>query len=158
MSCSTVIDRIVTESVRVRLVRPIVSSTLFRIEHQIDRVSIGYALGAWAFCNFGADQRHRELQEAVMEVTIEAKLEPQASNFLWQRGRVFLIALEAVQNVKLGSTARDEVGHIWDCYRELYEEIMGRIAFMNLGLAQAMREERKAAFYRSSDCHWGDEA
>jgi hypothetical protein len=156
MSC--VVDRIVSQAVQVRLLKPIVESTLFRLKNGIELKSIGYALGVWAHCNFDADSSHQELQEAVMESTIEAKLSPKDSNFIWQRGRAALIALDAARNVKLGSTERDEVGHIWDCHRELYGEIMAWIRFRNPGLADAMEEARRASHYRNSDSHWGDES
>jgi len=158
MSCITRMDAIVEAACETKRVRPIVQSTLYRIEKGIDARAIGYALGAWAFCNFPEHLNDRELQDAVMEVTLAAKLSPKESNFLWQRGRAYLLALESVRDVELGSSESDAVGYLWDCHRELYEEVMGRIEFINPGLELAMREERRKAFYRSSDCHWGDES
>lgn len=146
----------VEAAVEAKALRPIVISTLFRIEKGIDARAIGYALGAWAFCCFPEHQRDRELQDAVMEVTLAAKLSPKESNFLWQRGQAYLLALESVRDVELGSSESDAVGYLWDCHRELYEEVMGRIAFINPGLELAMREERRKAFLRNSDQHWSE--
>ena len=149
-------DRMTTACCEVKLRRPIVASTLWRFENGIDLVAIGYALGAWAFCNFAEHQRDGELQDAVMEVTLEAKLSPKESNFLRQRGRAYLLALEAELDVRLGSSESDAVGYLWDCHRELFEEVMGRIAFIKPGLELAMREERRKAFLRNSDQHWSE--
>lgn len=153
MSC---MDRIATECCEVQLRRPIVALTLWRFEIGIDRTACGYALGAWAFCNFPEHLNDHELQDAVMEVTLAAKLSPKESNFLWQRGRAYLLALESVRDVELGSSESDAVGYLWDCHRELYEEVMGRIACINPGLALAMFDERRKAFLRNSDQHWSE--
>ncbi len=152
----TCMDRMTTACCEVKLRRPIVASTLWRFENGIDLVAIGYALGVWAFCSFGEHQRDGELQDVVMEVTLEAKLSPKESNFLWQRGRAYLLALESVRDVELGSSESDAVGYLWDCHRELYEEVMDRIKFINPGLAIAMDEERRKAFLRNSDQHWSE--
>ena len=136
-----------------RQVCPIVASSISRIERGIKLDSVGYAIGAWSF-SFSTStdtEAERRILDACNELTRVAKLNPQQSAKVWRCARVQLLALDCWRDCKNEWSASDAVGLLHDCYRELKEEVLGRIEMIDSDLASSLREEDLIARRRSDD-------